>query len=767
MMTRLPRRLRLSLIMLSFSLVVFAGAQPEPITNIVYPVSGMLVFQRVLFDDPSDVSMLDTATGSLSSLIGASDGYSIGSLSLNSTGERVALGLNRVGEFFSVAEYNLTSNELSVRPSSAETPILFRPFGWINNDSALLQLTYSIEKGYGLVLTDVESGSNITTYFQQLALLDPVPARFSVVNAFDNAKLYAISQADLNPVAPDWISLSALIVDDTSGEQDSFEVGIGILHNLATEATLFVNDIVQGESFKFSDWSTDGRYIALNGIEAYYVLEFSSLDEQVGLVHSVPSMRRESDGQMLVEAMLGVQDLMLITTVSDDTLLLSIAQIQDGTLYRQPFVEFARSENVNTLDFDWHLTADEAERQTLSCLFDNALGTRLLVGIQARVNVTSGAPLSLYAEPSLESSVIAQLQDGSIVDIIGNPACFNGDSYSRLWQAQLANGMTGWAVEANTTNYYLEPFVPQPGAGWLLFVSNRPEPAANTDGAFNLYAADLSASSPFVQRLTNNADPNADDHRPVWSPDHTRVAFMRAIGADSDVCLLTLATETVSCTDTPDVREDYPAWSDSGLYLAYVSAADGELDIYKHTLNGDGFGAERVNLTHRVGTGGLDNYPDWHGDWIVYNSTRDGNTELYVMFADADAFNPADGQQRQQLTDSVDDKLHQQPAWSPLGDKIAYTRIGADGLEDTYIRPMTFSGGTWTVGPASAVTSNLPGRYQFMAWQTADPSQSTLAAVRHLNGNRDIVIITTGLGGGLSDLGAPVNTSADEDNPDW
>lgn len=308
---------------------------------------------------------------------------------------------------------------------------------------------------------------------------------------------------------------------------------------------------------------------------------------------------------------------------------------------------------------------------------------------------------------------------------------------------------------------------PQPGAGWLLFVSNRPEPAANTNGAFNLYAADLSASSPFVQRLTNNADPNADDHRPVWSPDHTRVAFMRAIGADSDVCLLTLATETVSCTDTPDVREDYPAWSDSGLYLAYVSAADGELDIYKHTLNGDGFGAERVNLTHRVGTDGLDNYPDWHGDWIVYNSTRDGNTELYVMFADADAFNPADGQQRQQLTDSVDDKLHQQPAWSPLGDKIAYTRIGADGLEDTYIRPMTFSGGTWTVGPASAVTSNLPGRYQFMAWQTADPSQSTLAAVRHLNGNRDIVIITTGLGGGLSDLGAPVNTSADEDNPDW
>ncbi|NOG51275.1 MAG: hypothetical protein HND48_19010 [Chloroflexi bacterium] len=198
---------------------------------------------------------------------------------------------------------------------------------------------------------------------------------------------------------------------------------------------------------------------------------------------------------------------------------------------------------------------------------------------------------------------------------------------------------------------------------------------------------------------------------------------MRAIGADSDVCLLTLATEAVSCTDTPDVREDYPAWSDSGLYLAYVSAADGEPDIYKHTLNGDGFGAERVNLTHRVGTDGLDNYPDWHGDWIVYNSTRDGNTEpaRHVCrcrrvqsrrWTAAPTASPT----------SVDDKLHQQPAWSPLGDKIAYTRIGADGLEDTYIRPMTFSGGTWTVGPASAVTSNLPGRYQFMAWQTADPA---------------------------------------------
>ncbi|MBK9122429.1 MAG: PD40 domain-containing protein [Chloroflexi bacterium] len=307
--------------------------------------------------------------------------------------------------------------------------------------------------------------------------------------------------------------------------------------------------------------------------------------------------------------------------------------------------------------------------------------------------------------------------------------------------------------------------VPSAGAGWLLYHSNRPEPAANTAGAFNLYAADLSVSPPLVQRLTANTDSNVRDELPVWSPDHTRIAFTRRTGTASDVCLLTLATSAVVCTDTPAENEDYPAWADSGLYLAYVSDADGEKDIYKHALSDGGFAGSRVNLTHRAGTDGHDDYPDWHGDWIVYASTRDGNKELYVMFADADALNAGDGQQRQQLTETTD-KTHKQPAWSPLGDKIAYTR-DTNGLDDTYVRPMTFSDGTWTPGPASMLTGGQPGEYRFMAWQSADMSQSTLAAVRDLNGDKDIVIITTGLGGGLSDPGAPVNSSAFEDDPDW
>jgi hypothetical protein len=102
----------------------------------------------------------------------------------------------------------------------------------------------------------------------------------------------------------------------------------------------------------------------------------------------------------------------------------------------------------------WHLTADDDERRKLSCLFDQALPTRLSVGSQAQV---VSPLLGVWKEPTFEGTPVKQLPTGTQITVIGSAACFNADDYYRLWQVQLTDGKIGWVAEADTTAYFLEP----------------------------------------------------------------------------------------------------------------------------------------------------------------------------------------------------------------------------------------------------------------------------------------------------------------------
>lgn len=59
---------------------------------------------------------------------------------------------------------------------------------------------------------------------------------------------------------------------------------------------------------------------------------------------------------------------------------------------------------------------------------------------------------------------------------------------------------------------------------------------------------------------------------------------------------------------------------------------------------------------------------------IVFNSTRDGNTEIYVM--------DTDGKQQVRLTQHPDADF--QPAWSPTGEQILFVS-NRDGVDDLYL----------------------------------------------------------------------------------
>jgi TolB protein len=171
----------------------------------------------------------------------------------------------------------------------------------------------------------------------------------------------------------------------------------------------------------------------------------------------------------------------------------------------------------------------------------------------------------------------------------------------------------------------------------------------------------MAADGSGLTQLTN--DPS-NDFYPAWSPSGAQIAFTSGRFAGFEILSMFSAdgSDQVNLTATPQLDAG-PAWSPGGGQIAFTSAREGNTEVY--VMNTDG--TAQVNLTLHPSS---DENPDWSptGSHIAFSSTRDGNSEVYVM--------DADGTDQIRLTNSVGFDGH--PAWSPDGTKIAFTsnRIG-------------------------------------------------------------------------------------------
>jgi len=186
------------------------------------------------------------------------------------------------------------------------------------------------------------------------------------------------------------------------------------------------------------------------------------------------------------------------------------------------------------------------------------------------------------------------------------------------------------------------------------------------------------------------------------------------------------ATVGTDCNKGVDVNEK----------IVFQSDRNGNTDIY--VINADGSGETRLT----------DNsFRDWVPCWspdgtkIAFVSGRNGNDEIYVM--------NADGSAQTRLTDNSFRDLA--PCWSPDGTKIAFVS-DRDGNDEIYVMNADGSGQTF-------LTQN-PAKDGYPNWS---PDGTKIAFQSNRNGNTDIYVMNAD-GSAQTFL---TQDPAKDEYPDW
>jgi TolB protein len=169
----------------------------------------------------------------------------------------------------------------------------------------------------------------------------------------------------------------------------------------------------------------------------------------------------------------------------------------------------------------------------------------------------------------------------------------------------------------------------------------------------------------------------ADERTPAWSPDGREIAFSGDGGHAHARDVYAIAVRSRALRNVTRGGANYqPAWSPDGEKIAFASERwdedagqyDDHYEIYVRHQD-----AHIAKLT-RNDTDDLQ--PAWSPDGatIAFNTTRDGNWEIYAMSADGAV-------QRNLSDDPADDEF---PAWSPDGKHILFVS-DRDGQEEVYV----------------------------------------------------------------------------------
>lgn len=203
------------------------------------------------------------------------------------------------------------------------------------------------------------------------------------------------------------------------------------------------------------------------------------------------------------------------------------------------------------------------------------------------------------------------------------------------------------------------------------------------DAYSDLYVA--TADGQNIQQLTRNrpgATPGSYQYvqnavwalSPAWSPDGRQIAYVSDLNTLKNFLWLIPSTggspQRIEASTRLGDNVDQPSFSPDGRKLVFIHRATREDGLQRRT---DIWivDLQTGELTPLVQGGEGQYAPSWSPDgaWIAFIGRHDGSTDLYVV--------PATGGQPVRLTDSGTVTA---PTWSPEGRALAYLQLERDGF---------------------------------------------------------------------------------------
>jgi Tol biopolymer transport system component len=214
-----------------------------------------------------------------------------------------------------------------------------------------------------------------------------------------------------------------------------------------------------------------------------------------------------------------------------------------------------------------------------------------------------------------EMAMVATLNGGGQALYLINPVVVSSTPILKLTDDSVvgADSQPSWSADASK----------------IVYVSNK------VSGHFEIFTVNPAVGAASITRVLDFATVGDDAQWPVFSPDGTKIAFQKSVGAtvttNTQIWVYDTVAHTLTNLTPPTVpanldRNDAPSWSPDGTTIAFDSNRNGTFDIWSMSATAGS------NLKHLTADARSDGFPVYSKDGTHLAFTRD--RELWTMNAD-------------------------------------------------------------------------------------------------------------------------------------